>query len=59
VLKTRGGDELWANNKINSFLASNRAPFTLQIKEAASFEKDGRVINYTPVECKALVAPVS
>ena len=58
VLKTREGHELWANNRINTFLANNRAPFTLRIKEAASFEKDGRVINYTPVECKALVAPV-
>lgn len=54
VLKTREGNELWANNRINTFLASNRAPFTLRIKEAASFEKDGRVINYTPVECQVI-----
>ena len=36
VLKTREGHEVWANTKINSFLASNAAPFTLQIKQGES-----------------------
>ena len=51
VLTTREGHEVWANNRINTVLAANAAPFTLKIKKGQSFEKDGKVINYTPVTC--------